>query len=136
MRWSASPIGTCPCRSYAGTGRPQLRWNVLKRGSATMSRQWPIARLEQAGLPRRLSARSRDLRRVAGEELRAFHLRLALVSLLLAPLPMYVGGRIRAHGLRLAGFAIGQGTIFWGMPRISGSAGLYRQLRIGQHCWI
>ena len=77
------------------------------------------------------------LLRVIREELGGLrHLRLHLVRLLLAPLPFYCGNRLRVYGLRLAGFQIGQGSVIWGMPTITGNENLYRKLTIGQRCLI
>jgi acetyltransferase-like isoleucine patch superfamily enzyme len=47
-----------------------------------------------------------------------------------------VGTRLRAAVLRLAGFAIGPGTVFWGTPIFTGGRDIYRNLRIGGGCWI
>lgn len=76
----------------------------------------------------------RKLLQVLYDETVEFHLRLEVINLLLAPLPMYVGSRLRASGLRLAGFDIGPGTLMWGMPRISGRGNLYRRLKVGRGC--
>lgn len=77
------------------------------------------------------------LARVAGvlwQEVRELHLRLCLVQALLAPVPANVGSRVRAYALRLAGFAIGRGTLMWGMPTITGEGDIYRRLRVGREC--
>jgi maltose O-acetyltransferase len=76
------------------------------------------------------------LRRVASEEFAGMHLRLLLARVLLAMLPIHVGGRVRALGLRLAGFKIGHGTIMAGMPTVNGGRNLYKMLRIGSGCWF
>jgi maltose O-acetyltransferase len=76
------------------------------------------------------------LLQVIYDETAEFHLRLTLANLLLTPLPMYVGGRLRAIVLRLAGFNIGSGTIICGLPRIRGRDNLYKQLKIGNGCII
>jgi maltose O-acetyltransferase len=49
---------------------------------------------------------------------------------------LHVGSRFRAAVLRLAGFNIGPGTLFWGTPTITGNGDLYRRLVIGRECWI
>jgi maltose O-acetyltransferase len=64
------------------------------------------------------------------------HLRLALAKLALSPLPIYMGSRIRAFVLSRVGFSIGQGTVFYGMPTITGSGDLYSRLTIGHACLI
>jgi maltose O-acetyltransferase len=80
--------------------------------------------------------------RIVGEEFAGFHLRLLVARALLAMLPIHVGGRVRAAGLRLAGFRIGRGTIMAGMPAITGDragagdANIYDKLRIGSGCWL
>lgn len=71
---------------------------------------------------------------VMWQELHGLHPRLALVNLLLAPLPSFVGSRLRARALRAAGFTIGRGSTFWGIPKITGSHNLYHRLIIGQQC--
>jgi maltose O-acetyltransferase len=76
----------------------------------------------------------RKLLQTLHDEVQEFHLRLELANLLLSPLPMYVGGRLRSYVLRWIGFDIGPGTMMWGMPRISGRGNLYRRLKIGRGC--
>lgn len=77
-----------------------------------------------------------SLLRVVREELSGVHLRLILARVLLWPLPMAAGGRIRSMALRAIGFRIGHGTLFAGMPLILGNRDLYRNLVIGGGCWI
>jgi maltose O-acetyltransferase len=70
-------------------------------------------------------------------EFAGLHLRLVLARLLLALLPIHVGGRTRVWVLRLIGFQIGRGTIMAGVPTITGDgATLYQNLTIGTGCWI
>jgi maltose O-acetyltransferase len=64
------------------------------------------------------------------------HPRLLLAQLFLSLLPLYVGSSLRAKILKLAGFQIGRGTVFWGMPTLVGADDIYRKLTIGQGCWI
>lgn len=73
---------------------------------------------------------------VMREELTGLHLRLLLARLVLAPLPLHVGSRLRVRALRLAGFRIGHGTVIWGTPTITGGPDLYRRLSIGADCWL
>ncbi len=75
-------------------------------------------------------------RRIIREELDGLHLRLLLVYWMTAPLPRFVGGRFRVWLLRLAGFAIGRGTIMTDTPRFAGSGNLYARLTIGQDCYL
>ncbi len=70
------------------------------------------------------------------EETEGLHWRLLFAQMLLAPLPLHVGNRVRAYGLRLAGFDIGHGTVIWETPRITGAGDLYARLHIGKFCWI
>jgi maltose O-acetyltransferase len=56
--------------------------------------------------------------------------------MLLTPLPIHVGSRVRVYILRLAGFQIGTGCVMWGTPTITGDGDLYRKLTIGQGCWF
>jgi maltose O-acetyltransferase len=76
------------------------------------------------------------LKRVVHEELGGLHLRLLVARLILMPLPIHVGSRLRVAVLRLAGFQIGSGSLMWGMPTITGDADLYTKLKIGQRCWF
>lgn len=70
------------------------------------------------------------------EELAGFNGRIFLSKLLMWPIPIYVGGRMRAQLLRLAGFQIGSGTQIWGSPTIFGTGQLYKKLKIGTACLI
>ncbi len=70
------------------------------------------------------------------EELYGFQPRLMLVRLLVAPLPEHTCSRLRTRVLRWAGFRIGFGTSFAGMPAMSGSGDLRPRVRFGAHCWI
>jgi maltose O-acetyltransferase len=90
-----------------------------------------------AGAGERIRERPAErLRRVASEEFAGVHWRLLLARVLLAVLPIHVGGRIRTLGLRLAGFRIGHGTIMAGLPTVNGGRNLYQMLRIGSGCWF
>jgi maltose O-acetyltransferase len=75
-------------------------------------------------------------RRVLREELDGLHPRLLLAHLLLAPLPLHVGTRLRVRVFRLAGFRIGRGTVMWGAPTITGRHDLYSRLVVGEDCWF
>ncbi len=76
------------------------------------------------------------LGRLLRSEFEGLHLRLLIARLLLAPLPIHVGGRLRAIVLRLAGFQIGRGTIFAGTPIITLQHNNYKNLLIGEGCWF
>jgi maltose O-acetyltransferase len=81
------------------------------------------------------------LRRKTAETLRAFHFKLWLADLLLAPLPVLVGKRLRAAAYRLAGFRIGRDSKFLdravfdtlGNPYANLSIGRRSQVGIGCH---
>jgi len=70
------------------------------------------------------------------KEANILHPRLLVAQLLLAPLPPFFGGTIRAAVLRLFGFTIGPKTTFWGTPRLVGGGKIYRHLRIGSSCML
>ena|SRR5882762_5774375 len=74
--------------------------------------------------------------RLLRAEFEGLHLRLLIARILLAPLPIHVGGRLRAIVLRLAGFQIGRGTIFAGTPIITLLHNNYKNLLIGEGCWF
>lgn len=76
------------------------------------------------------------LQQIFRDEMHHFNLRLLLLNLLLGPLPLFVGSRMRATGLRRAGFHIGRGTVMWGMPVLTGGTGLEQRLRVGEECWF
>jgi len=71
---------------------------------------------------------------VMRQELHGLHPRLALINLLLAALPPFVGSGLRTRALRAAGFTIGYGSVLWGMPKITGSHDIYHRLVIGKQC--
>jgi acetyltransferase-like isoleucine patch superfamily enzyme len=66
--------------------------------------------------------------RIWQEELEGLHPRLQLARLALAPLPPFVGSRLRVQ--------IGHGTVLWGLPTILGSGNIAARLHIGRECWI
>lgn len=70
------------------------------------------------------------------EEFKELHPKLLLAQALMALLPVYVGGRLRTALLRMVGFKIGEGTVFWGAPTIVGGAGMYQRLAVGKYCLI
>lgn len=69
-------------------------------------------------------------------ELGVIHLRVLLAQFLLVLIPIYVGGSLRAKILSLLGFKIGDGTVIWGMPKISGCGNLTKRLSVGKDCWF
>lgn len=64
------------------------------------------------------------------------HPRLWVALLIARLLPKFVGSRLRARLLSWAGFRIGAGTVFWGIPTIVGDGDLSRRLVIGRDCWM
>jgi maltose O-acetyltransferase len=74
--------------------------------------------------------------RIVYEEFSAFHLRLAIVQMLVFLFPANVGSRFRVRLLRLIGFKIGNGTVMWGMPGFVGKGDIYGRLTIGDGCWF
>lgn len=73
---------------------------------------------------------------VTRSEFAQYHVRLQLAQLAMWPLPPHVGNRLRVYLLRQAGFHIGQGTVMWGAPIITGSGDLYTRLHVGRDCWF
>lgn len=67
-------------------------------------------------------------------EFGGLHVRLILANLLLAPLPIFVGPRVRSLVMRLIGFDIGKGTLMWGLPSINGRGAIYGRLKVGRLC--
>lgn len=76
------------------------------------------------------------LRRKIAEALGAFHLKLWLANLLLAPLPVLVGKRFRALIYRLAGFRIGPDSKFLDRATFDALCNPYPNLRIGRRSQI
>jgi maltose O-acetyltransferase len=76
------------------------------------------------------------IRQLFREEFADLHLRLLIARMLLALLPIHVGGRVRTMILRRVGFQIGRGTIMAGMPTITLDGNMYKRLVIGEGCWI
>jgi maltose O-acetyltransferase len=78
-------------------------------------------------------------RRVAAAlraEVNGLHPRLHAFTLAAAVLPRRSSGAMRARLLALVGFTIGDGTRVEGVPKITGSAGLFDHLHIGRDCTI
>ncbi len=69
-------------------------------------------------------------------EMSVMHPRLWLAQILVAFLPLHVGGRLRALALSMAGFKVGARSRLWGMPTIVGPRNLYENLQIGEDCWF
>lgn len=69
-------------------------------------------------------------------EFQNLHPRLIAANLFASLLPPFVGGRLRRIALRAAGIDIGRGTMFWGMPTITGTGKVASRLRIGEACLI
>jgi maltose O-acetyltransferase len=69
-------------------------------------------------------------------EVAQFHPRQRLALLLMAPLPIYVGSRARSLLLRMVGFQIGKGSMFFGAPILTGTGNIYERLIVGDECLI
>ncbi len=82
-----------------------------------------------------LLAAGRKIGRVFHEEFRALNVKLLIAKFILTPLPPYVGSRLRTIVLRGLGFKIGEGTLLWGMPTLTGE-NVVQNLKIGRHCWM
>jgi maltose O-acetyltransferase len=76
------------------------------------------------------------LRQIGRDEAAGLHVRLSLATLAVSPLPIYVGSRTRALVLKAIGFRIGDGTMFFGMPRIIGQGHIYDRLTIGEQSLV
>lgn len=72
------------------------------------------------------------LQQLVTEELDGLHPKLEVAGVLGKVLPE----RLRGKLLEQVGFTIGEGTVFHGQPRITGSTGLEQNLTIGRECVI
>ena len=59
-----------------------------------------------------------------------------LAKLLMLPIPLYSGGRIRRQVMRQLGFQVGRGTMIWHTPTLIGGKHLRSKLSIGDHCLL
>lgn len=64
------------------------------------------------------------------------HPRWMFSQLLMAFIPPFLGGLLRATCLRMAGFRIGPKTRFWSSPMIFGSGDFTKRLIIGKECLL
>ncbi len=79
----------------------------------------------------------KTFRQVFKEEASLKHFRLQIARILSFPFPHYTSGRIRTQLLRiLLGFELGHGTLFFGMPTLSGPDNIYSNLAIGEYTLI
>jgi acetyltransferase-like isoleucine patch superfamily enzyme len=76
--------------------------------------------------------RLNKLLKILQEETKPFHPGLGLAHLLTLPLPPFVMNRYRTQILRMIGFEIGSGTLFFDIPTIVGDRATLSQFRIGQ----
>jgi maltose O-acetyltransferase len=81
-----------------------------------------------------MNTHATKLVRIVNEELYGLRMPLVIVKVLATMLPHYVGSRLRARILRLAGFQIGSGCMFLGMPTFIGGPGLEKRLKMGNNC--
>ena len=73
---------------------------------------------------------------VLREEMDGLRPRHMLARLLVLPLPILAGSRLRAAALRLAGFRVGRGVTLGSMPRLFGNGPITERLTIGDHCFF
>ena len=97
-----------------------------------------MARKSNGGSPAEVTLRLSAglLRRKTAETLGAFHFKLWLVNLLLAPLPILVGKRLRAMLYRLAGFRIGADSKFLDRATFDALCNPYSNLTIGRRSQV
>lgn len=74
--------------------------------------------------------------KILQEETKQFHLGLGLARTLAFPFPPFVMNRYRTQILRMAGFEIGSGTLFFDIPTIVGDRATLSQLRIGKNSLV
>jgi maltose O-acetyltransferase len=48
--------------------------------------------------------------------------------------PAFVAARTLSSALRASGIRLGESSLFWGLPRLSGSGDVCSRLAIGEHC--
>jgi len=48
--------------------------------------------------------------------------------------PAFVAARTLSGALRVSGIQLGTTSLFWGLPRLTGSGGVCSRLKIGEHC--
>lgn len=65
---------------------------------------------------------------------RSWHVRLAIVRVLLGIFPTFSLNRTRFLALKACGMRMGRATLFFGMPRLTGHGAITSRLRIGAHC--
>jgi maltose O-acetyltransferase len=59
-----------------------------------------------------------------------------LAKLLMFPIPLYTGGRIRSQVMRQLGFRVGRGTMIWDTPKFIGGKQLRTKVNIGEYCLL
>jgi acetyltransferase-like isoleucine patch superfamily enzyme len=59
-----------------------------------------------------------------------------LAKLLMFPIPLYTGGRVRTQVLRRLGFQIGSGTTIWDTPKFVGGKPIRMKVSIGDDCLL
>ena len=74
------------------------------------------------------------LKQLIREEFSNFHWRWQIVRLLVFPLPIFFGNRVRTLIMRFVGFHIGRGSLMRGLPTIYGSGKWKSNLTIGERC--
>jgi maltose O-acetyltransferase len=78
----------------------------------------------------------RKLKSLLYEEMFAFDPLWQLAKLMMLPIPLYTGGRVRTQVLRRLGFQIGHGTTIWDTPKFIGGNPIRAKISIGENCLI
>jgi len=79
---------------------------------------------------------STRLSRALKKEITVLHLKLLLVNLVLLPLPLYMGSRLRAFLYRLIGFRIAGGAGIFGNLVVDAVGNCYPRLTVGERTTI
>lgn len=90
--------------------------------------------LDVRGRSRVMRSRLQRLAALLRSELGGLRSRVWPARVLLAPLPSYVGTRVRVHVLRALGFrGIDPSAAMWGLPTITGRGKVHERLVVGPH---
>lgn len=76
------------------------------------------------------------IQQLVDEEFHALHPKLVMVNAVGRLWPSRVASGLRGKLLETAGFTVGEGTMVYGQPRITGGATLADHLVVGRHCVI
>ncbi len=70
------------------------------------------------------------------EETHGFDAAWQLAKLIMLPIPLYTGGRVRTQVMRRLGFQVGRGTTIWDMPKFIGAKPIRTKIIIGDYCLL